>query len=80
MTYTRLEIRKGPHNSFLLAGIGQGRNETIMDAGLTGARAREEGRRLAQWLRVPLVDASVPQVHGGALGVGKGSWFRQGSR
>lgn len=80
MTYSRVEIRKGPHNSFLLAGIAQGRNETIMDAGLTGARAREEGRRLAQVLRVPLVDASIAQPQGHAMGLGKGSWFRQGSR
>ena len=58
-TYKRLEVRPGPEKTFFVAGIGYDRSETILDAGLTGVRAREEGRRLAQVLRVPLLDLSV---------------------
>ena len=59
VTYKRLEIRSGPGKNFLVAGIGYDKSETVLDAGLTGVRAREEGRRLAQWFRVPLVDSTV---------------------
>ena len=60
----RLEIRAAPHRAFLLTAVGHDRSETILDAGLTRAKAREEGCRLAQRLKVPLVDCTVTGVAG----------------
>ncbi len=58
--YVRLEIRRG-NEGFFVQGVGH-LHATIIEAGLTGAKAREEGRRLAQLLRVPLIDCSVDNV------------------
>jgi hypothetical protein len=70
MRVDRVEIRKGPERTYLVASVSR-EGDTILDAGLTGAKAREEGGRLASGFKVPLIDCTVESLERWPGGAGK---------